>query len=407
MLYQLHEMQHAALQPLASWSKVAATLLTAEVSPFAFAPGAQAAAACCELLHRLGKDYQKPDFEIVSTPYRGGVAAVRETIVASKPFCRLRHFTKLPGAGACVAEPTVLLVAPLSGHYSTLLRDTVRGLLPGHDVYVTDWTDARQVPLAQGGFRLDDYVAYVQDFMRLLGPSVHVIAICQPAVPVLGAVALMASAGDIAPRSLVLMGGPIDGRIAPTKVNQLAMNQPFAWFEQYLIHTVPANYPGQGRKVYPGFLQYQAFVGMHPDKHMQSYLDYFRERTAGGAGSAHLKFYDEYNAVLDMTAEFYLETIRTVFQDFALARGTWQVAGKPVRPADIVHTALMTVEGGQDDICGAGQTRAAHELCASIAPRRKEHLTVEGSGHFGIFSGHRWHQEICPRIAAFIARHDR
>lgn len=406
MLYEMHEMQNTALQPLMGWAQVMSTLFSDPVSPLAYSPLSQDIAAGCDLLYRLGKNYDKPRFEIESTLFKGKQVGIRETIVRNRPFCQLRHFSKklareeLGGA----AHPAVLLVAPLSGHYSTLLRETVKGLLHDHDVYITDWIDARKVPLAHGQFHLHDYVHYVQDFIGHLGPDVHVVAICQPTVPVLGAVALMASAGQATPRTLTLMGGPIDGRISPTEVNKLAMEKPYSWFENNVIHTVPASYPGAGRKVYPGFLQYAAFVAMHPDKHMQSYVDFFKERAAGRPASAHLKFYDEYNAVLDMTAEFYLETIKVVFQDFDLARGEWDVLGKRVRPQDIRDTALLTIEGGSDDICGIGQTEAAHALCASIPASKKQHLTVPDTGHFGIFSGHRWHQEICPAIGEFIGR---
>lgn len=407
MLYELHEMQSAALQPLMQWSQVAATLFSQPASPFAYTPVSQDIAAGYELLYRLGKNYDKPHFEINSTSFKGREVGIREITVSRKPFCRLRHFKKQIDEQELAGQPhpTVLLVAPLSGHYATLLRETVKGLLHDHDVYITDWVDARRVPLSDGAFHLHDYVHYVQDFIRLLGPEVHVVAICQPTVPVLGAVALMASAGEDVPRTMTLMGGPIDGRISPTKVNRLATEKSYSWFENNVIHTVPGNYAGAGRKVYPGFLQYAAFVAMHPDKHMQSYADFFKERAAGHPATAHLKFYDEYNAVLDMTAEFYLETIKVVFQDFDLPREAWDVKGKRVRPQDIKHTALFTIEGGQDDICGAGQTMAAHDLCSSIPRSKKQHLTVPETGHFGIFSGHRWHDEICPKIGEFIGRH--
>jgi poly(3-hydroxybutyrate) depolymerase len=409
MLYSMHETQDAAMRPLLQWSQLTAKLFSEPASPFAYTPVSRDIAAGCELLVRLGKRYDKPHFEIKSTLFKGQQVAIHETIVSRKPFCKLLHFAKRLEAEqlAGISHPKVLLVAPLSGHYSTLLRETVIGLLHDHDVYITDWTDARKVPLAKGDFHLHDYVHYVQDFLRQLGPDVHVIAICQPTVPVLGAVALMASAGEAQPRSMTLMGGPIDGRVSPTKVNTLAMEKPHEWFENNVIYTVPDNYPGAGRRVYPGFLQYAAFVAMHPDKHTQSYVDFFKDRVAGRPGTAHLKFYDEYNAVLDLTAEFYLETIKVVFQDFDLPRGEWDVDGVRVRPQDIVGTALLTVEGGKDDICGLGQTRAAHALCASIPESKKQHMTVPESGHFGIFSGHRWHQEVCPRITAFISENER
>ena len=399
MLYQIHEIQHTAMNPLTQWADAVAHLFNSAVSPLAYTPFAQNVAAGCELLYRLGKDYKKPDFGIATTRVDGREVAVEAVVVAAKPFCRLLHFRKQDAAGA---QPVVLLVAPLSGHHATLLRDTVRALLHEHDVYITDWTDARMVPLSAGPFHLHDYVHYVQEFIRLLGPDIHVMAICQPTVPVLGAVSLLASAGDVQPRSMILMGGPIDGRISPTEVNRLATEKPYAWFENTVIDVVPFNYPGAGRRVYPGFLQHAGFIAMHPEKHMQSYLDFYEDRAHGHAADAHLKFYDEYNAVLDMAAEFYLETIKTVFQEFALARGAWDVAGKRVRPQDIREVALMTVEGGQDDICGIGQTRAAHGLCSAIPQQKRRHLDAPECGHYGIFSGRRWREQICPQVAAFI-----
>jgi poly(3-hydroxybutyrate) depolymerase len=233
------------------------------------------------------------------------------------------------------------------------------------------------------------------------------MAICQPTVPVLGAVSLLATAGGVQPRSMTLMGGPIDGRESPTEVNRLALDKPYEWFEETVIDVVPFNYPGAGRRVYPGFMQHAAFIAMHPEKHMQSYLDFYENRAHGHPVDAHLKFYDEYNAVLDMPAEFYLDTIKTVFQEFALARGTWEVGGKPVRPQDIRKVALMTVEGGQDDICGIGQTKAAQRLCASIPAAKRHHHDEAGCGHYGIFSGRRWRENICPEVTAFIRKHNR
>jgi poly(3-hydroxybutyrate) depolymerase len=282
----------------------------------------------------------------------------------------------------------------------------VRVLLHEHDVYITDWIDARMVPLSEGPFHLHDYVHYVQDFIRMLGPDVHVMAICQPTVPVLAAVSLMATAGDVQPRSMVLMGGPIDGRMSPTEVNKLAHDRPYEWFENTVIDVVPFNYPGAGRRVYPGFLQHAGFIAMNPEKHVESYLHFYEDRAHGHPADAHLKFYDEYNAVLDMAAEFYLETIKVVFQDFALPKGTWEVDGKLVRPQDISKVALLTVEGGKDDICGVGQTEAAHALCTSIPQAHKKHHVENGCGHYGIFSGRRWRESICPVVTAFIREHN-
>jgi poly(3-hydroxybutyrate) depolymerase len=407
MLYQIHELQHAAMNPIVQWSEAVTSLFSSAVSPLAYTPFAQNVVAGAELLYRIGKDYNKPSFNISSVTVHGVETPVRESVVSSKPFCNLLHFKKQHAhkPHGKRHESTILLVAPLSGHHATLLRDTVAALLMEHDVYITDWADARMVPLSAGPFHLHDYVHYVQDFIRLLGPDIHVMAICQPTVPVLGAVSLMASGGDVQPRSMILMGGPIDGRRSPTEVNKLAMERPYSWFENTVIDIVPFNYPGAGRRVYPGFLQHAGFIAMHPEKHMQSYLDFYEDRAHGHAADAHLKFYDKYNAVLDMAAEFYHETIKTVFQDFALANGSWDVAGKRVRPQDIRHVALMTVEGGQDDICGIGQTRAAHDLCSAIPDEKRHHYDADKCGHYGIFSGHRWREEIRPQVTAFIRKH--
>jgi poly(3-hydroxybutyrate) depolymerase len=304
-------------------------------------------------------------------------------------------------------QPSVLVVAPLSGHHSTLLRDTVRSLLHDHKVFITDWVDARMVPVEDGPFHLDDYVAYVQEFIRHIGPEANVISVCQPTVPTLAAVSLMASAGESTPRTLTMMGGPIDARNSPTAVNNLAMNKSHEWFENNVIYRVPPNFPGSGRRVYPGFLQHTGFVAMNPDRHLSSHYDYFLDLIRGDDDSAeaHRQFYDEYNAVLDMPADYYLDTIKTVFQDFALVNGTWRVAGNPVRPQDIRTSALLTVEGELDDISGAGQTRAAHGLCTGIPKSRQFHYDALGAGHYGIFSGRRWRENVYPVVRDFIASH--
>lgn len=407
MLYQLHELNRSLITPLIQWAETSAKLFSNPVSPFAHTPFAQRIAAGYELLYRLGKDYEKPQFQIDSTDIKGKTVYISEEITEVKPFCRLIHFRKDLDAKQQTAlkQPTVLLVAPLSGHHSTLLRDTVRGLLPEHDVYITDWTDARMVPVSAGPFHLHDYVYYIQDFIRILGPDVHVISVCQPTVPVLAAISLMASANDPKlPKSMTMMGGPIDARKSPTAVNDLATEKPFSWFENTVIYSVPASYPGFGRKVYPGFLQHAGFVAMNPRRHAQSHWDFYMHLRNGEDESAesHRKFYDEYNAVLDMPAEFYLETIKVVFQDFNLPKGTWVIEGKPVRPQDITTVALFTIEGELDDISGSGQTKSAQNLCSSIPTSRKQHLTAPKCGHYGIFSGRRWREVICPQITAFI-----
>ena len=410
MLYQLHEMNRTLLSPLVQWAEASSKLFTNPVSPFAHTPFAQRIAAGYELMFRLGKEYEKPAFGIASVDVNGHTAAVVEEVVLEKPFCKLLHFRKDSRAAAVTKtqQPKVLLVAPLSGHHATLLRDTVRELLPSHDVYITDWTDARMVPIEHGPFHLHDYIYYVQEFIRSLSPDLHVISVCQPTVPVLAAISLMASAGEKPmPKTMVMMGGPIDSRNSPTQVNDLAMNKPHAWFENNVIYSVPPNYPGYGRRVYPGFLQHAGFVAMNPRRHAQSHWEFYLHLREGDNESAeeHRKFYDEYNAVLDMPAEYYLETIKTVFQDHALPMGTWDVEGQRVRPQDINNVALFTIEGELDDISGSGQTSAAHDLCSGIPKEMKQHYTAPKCGHYGIFSGRRWREMIAPKIGEFIRAH--
>lgn len=410
MLYQFHELNRALLTPLTQWAEASSKMFANPISPLAHTPYAQRIAAGYELMFRLGKDYEKPQFEISTVTIDGQEVEILESSVTDKAFCKLLHFKKnLPAKElAKLKQAKVLLVAPLSGHHSTLLRDTVRSLLPQHDVYVTDWIDARTVPLSVGPFHLDDYIAYIQDFIRQLGPDVHVIAVCQPTVPVLAAIALMATDKDPkSPKTMTLMGGPIDPRKSPTQVNNLATEKKFSWFENTVIYSVPGHFPGHGRKVYPGFLQHTGFVAMNPNHHAQSHWDFYQHLVQGDDESAeqHRKFYDEYNAVLDMPAEYYLDTIKTVFQEFRLPMGTWEVAGKLVRPQDIKTVALFTVEGELDDISGPGQTQAAHELCSGIPQKMKQDFVAPGCGHYGIFSGRRWREIICPKVGEFIKTH--
>lgn len=408
MLYQMHEMNRTLLSPLIQWAEASSKLFTNPVSPFAHTPFAQRIAAGYELMFRLGKDYEKPSFGITSLEIDGQRVSVIEDIALEKPFCKLLHFRKEGLNSKSTKQPKVLLVAPLSGHHATLLRDTVKTLLPEHDVFITDWTDARMVAMEHGAFHLHDYVYYVQDFIRHLGPNLNVISVCQPTVPVLAAISLMASNNEPnLPKTMVMMGGPIDPRKTPTQVNDLATNKPFSWFENNVIYSVPPNYPGYGRRVYPGFLQHAGFVAMNPKRHAQSHWEFYLHLREGDNESAeeHRKFYDEYNAVLDMPAEYYLETIKTVFQDHALPLGTWEVEGQLVRPQDIKDVALLTIEGELDDISGLGQTRAAHELCAHIPKEMKQHFTAPKCGHYGIFSGRRWRDVIAPKIGEFIRAH--
>ncbi len=412
MLYELREAQRAFLNPLSNWADSTSQLYTHPYSPLSYLPFANRVSAGLELIHRLGKEYEKPGFDLPSTRIEGREVTVVERIELSRPFCRLLKFERLlPDALAHRRDdPVVLVFAPLSGHHATLLRDTVHALLPDHTVYITDWIDARMVPLSQGSFQLDDYVGYAIEFIRHLGPDVHVMSVCQPTVPVLGAISLMSSLDDPAlPRSMTMMGGPIDTRRSPTDVNDLAQKRSFEWFERTVIYRVPARYAGAGRRVYPGFLQHAGFVAMNPDRHVTSHWDFYLSLVKGDLddAEAHRRFYDEYNAVLDLPAEYYLDTIRTVFQEHALPLGRWAVwfEGKrrQVVPGDIRKVALFTVEGELDDISGSGQTMAAHDLCTGLPKSMKRHLTAPGAGHYGIFSGRRWRESIYPQVREFIA----
>jgi len=418
MLYQIYETHRAWISPFSEFASAASKLYSNPLSPMAQLPSAHRISAGFDLVHRLTKEYEKPEFGINKVTVDGVDVVIQEQVVEAKPFCRLLRFKRFTDDGKLLEkmrlQPSVLVVAPLSGHHATLLRDTVRTLLQDHKVYITDWIDARMVPTEEGAFHLDDYINYVQDFIRKVGPEVHVISVCQPTVPVLAAVSLMASRGEKTPRTMTMMGGPIDARRSPTAVNNLAMNKSFEWFENNVIYRVPPNYPGAGRRVYPGFLQHTGFVAMNPDRHATSHYDYFLDLVRGDDDSAeaHRDFYDEYNAVLDMPAEYYLDTIKTVFQDFALVNGTWKVANPKgklelVKPQDIKTTALLTVEGELDDISGAGQTRAAQDLCEGIPKTRKRHYDVIGAGHYGIFSGRRWREKAYPEIRAFILSHNK
>ncbi len=419
MLYQLYETQRSFMEPFADLAQAAAKLYSNPLNPASQTPLAQRVSAAYALMHRLGKDYVKPEFGIRTVKVDGMDVAIHERVEVDKPFCELRRFKRFSDdphtLQALKQQPAVLIVAPLSGHYATLLRDTARTMLQDHKVYITDWKNARLVPLSDGEFHLDDYVNYVQEFIRHIQAiygNCHVMSVCQPTVPVLAAVSLMASRGEKTPLSMTMMGGPIDARKSPTAVNNLAMQKSFEWFENNVIYRVPPNFPGAGRRVYPGFLQHTGFVAMNPDRHASSHYDYFKDLIKGDDASAeaHRKFYDEYNAVLDMDADYYLETIKTVFQEFRLVNGTWDVQGvdgklERVRPQDIQTTGLLTVEGELDDISGSGQTRAAQDLCSGIPKDHRQHLEVEGAGHYGIFSGRRWREVVYPQVRQFILDH--
>ncbi len=401
MIYQLHEFQKTVMAPVVSWADTARHLFTSPMSPLSYSPLSRTFAANSEMFMRLMRRYPKPEWGITEALVNGERAAVTCEVVIDKPFCQLLHFRK----EVQVEQPKLLIVAPLSGHYATLLRDTVRTVLVDHDVWVTDWADAKMVPLAHGAFHLDDYVDYIREFIRFLSPELNVMSVCQPTVPVLAAVSLMAADNDSAvPKAMIMMGGPIDTRRNPTSVNDFASGHPHSWFSDRVIMRVPGNYPGFMRRVYPGFLQHASFLAMNPDRHLDAHKKFYNHLIRGDGESAegHRKFYDEYNAVLDMPAEYYLDTVKVVFQEFQLPKGKWSVRGDLVRPEAIRRTALFTIEGEFDDISGNGQTEAAHTLCRNIPSEKRRHLLAEGLGHYGIFSGRKFRETIYPQIRGFI-----
>ena len=402
MLYSLFEAQHAALAPMRLMAELSRGWFGHPFSPFTLSPLAKEITASSDLFLRVTNRYEKPKWGLDTTTVNGREVPVEEEVTLHKPFCRLIHFKR---AASSKDDRKILVVAPLSGHHATLLRDTVRTMLPQNDVYVTDWVDARMVPMSAGPFHLDDYVDYVREFIRLLSPDLNVVSVCQPTVPVLAAMSLMAEDKEPdLPRTMIMMGGPIDARKSPTAVNNLATKRPYSWFEQTLIQRVPMKYPGYSRRVYPGFLQHLGFVAMNPDRHMDAHWDYYNQLVAndGDSADAHRRFYDEYNAVLDMPAEYYLDTIRRVFQEFQLPQGRMFVHEQWVRPEKITKTALFTIEGEHDDISGNGQTEAAHGLCTGVPASKREHFLVPDVGHYGIFSGRRYREIIYPRMRAFM-----
>jgi len=419
MLYQFYETQRSLMEPFSDLAQTASKVFGNPMTVAGQNPFAQRISAGYDLMHRLGKDYEKPEFGLRTIDVDGVEVAIHERIEINKPFCELRRFKRFTDDQATLEkikdQPAVLIVAPLSGHYATLLRDTVKTMLKDHKVYITDWKNARLIPLSEGEFHLDDYVNYVQEFIRHVQGkygNCHVMSVCQPTVPVLAAVALMAGRGETTPLSMTMMGGPIDARKSPTAVNNLAMNKSHSWFENNVIYRVPANFPGAGRRVYPGFLQHTGFVAMNPSNHAKSHYDYFKDLIKGDDASteAHRKFYDEYNAVLDMDADYYLETIRVVFQDYSLVNGNWDIKGvngkvERVRPSEIKTTALFSVEGELDDISGSGQTQAVHDICSGVPRSRQKHFEAKGAGHYGIFSGKRWREHVYPHVKSFILEH--
>ncbi|MBP2237862.1 poly(3-hydroxybutyrate) depolymerase [Sinorhizobium kostiense] len=409
MFYQLYEMNHAMMAP---WRAAADAMRLAyrnPMNPVSHTYFGRAAAAGLEVFERATRRYGKPEFGLAETVVDGQPTPVREKIVWRAPFCNLIHFERSLAAGKA-ADPKVLIVAPMSGHYATLLRGTVEALLPHSDIYITDWMDARMVPLSEGTFDLDDYIDYVIQILHFLGPDTHVVGVCQPAVPVLAAAALMEADNDpLSPASMTLMGGPIDTRINPTGVNQLAERRPVEWFRDNVIMPVPWPQPGFMRMVYPGFLQLSGFMSMNLDRHLIAHKEFFAHlvKNDGDAADKHREFYDEYLAVMDLTAEFYLQTVQVVFMQHALPKGEMVHRGKRVDPTAIRRVALLTVEGENDDISGVGQTRAAHTICTNIPQHMREHYMQPDVGHYGVFNGSRFRREIAPRIVAFQRAHSR
>ncbi|MBL8567377.1 MAG: polyhydroxyalkanoate depolymerase [Hyphomicrobiaceae bacterium] len=409
MLYHWYELGHAVVKPARVAADSCRMLLSNPFNPLSATPVGRQAVAACEVFERTTRRYDKPEFHLHETTVGGAKVAVSEEIVWQRPFCRVIRFARDIAAERASCDPRVLLVAPMSGHFATLLRGTVEALLPDHEVYITDWLDPRDIPLAAGRFDLDDYIDYVRDIIRHLDGDVHVFAVCQPSVPVLAAISLMEADGDpCAPLSLVLAGGPVDTRVSPTAVNKLAEEKGTAWFRNNVITTVPWPAIGYGRAVYPGFLQLTGFMTMNLDRHMHAHKDLFLHMVHGDGDNAekHREFYDEYLAVMDLTAEFYLQTIDTVFVRHALPKGEMMHRGRRVDIGAIRGVPIMTIEGEKDDITGLGQCRAAIELAVNLPSSMKLHYECAGVGHYGIFNGSRFRADIAPRIAQFMRMND-
>jgi poly(3-hydroxybutyrate) depolymerase len=408
MLYNLYEMNHAALVPWRAAADMGLNFWQNPVNPWSSTSTARAVSASLELFERATRRFAKPSFGLTETIVGGVTVGLSEQILLHKPFVSLLHFSKVwPAKTKATSQPKLLVVAPMSGHYATLLRGTVEALLPHFDVYITDWTDARTVPVSMGKFDLEDYVDHVIEMLRVLGGNVNVMAVCQPSVPVMAAVALMNASGDKnTPKSMILTGGPIDTRRNPTAVNKLAEEKGSDWFRKNVIMKVPFPHAGFMRDVYPGFLQLTGFMTMNLDRHMDAHRELFWHLVEGDGEAAEKQtdFYDEYLSVMDLTAEFYLQTVEKVFVNHELPRGLFRHRGEKVDPGAITQTALMTIEGERDDISGVGQTEAAHSLCSSLAPEKKLHLLQKGVGHYGVFNGRRFRADAVPRIVDFMLK---
>ena len=404
-LYWFYEMSHVALNPSRAWADATRLFFKNPANPLYYTTFGKSIAAACEVFERSTRRYGRPEWRISSTSVSGQHVPVHISTVWERPFCRVIHFERVFEHHPRRPQPRLLFVAPMSGHYATLLRGTVEAFLPNHDVYITEWVDARVVPHAEGRFDLDDYIDYMISMLHALGGDTHVVAVCQPAVPVMAAVAVMEADDDpYVPVSMVLMGGPIDTRVNPTAVNALAERRGIDWFRRNVITKVPFPNPGFMRDVYPGFLQLHGFVTMNLDRHIEAHRDLFMHLVRGDGDSAqkHREFYDEYLAVMDLAAEYYLQTVDTVFVRHALPKGEMTHRGRPVDLGRIKRVALLTIEGEHDDISGVGQTEAAHGLCVNIPAERKAHWLQAGVGHYGVFNGSRFLSEIAPRMADFV-----
>ncbi len=403
MLYDAYEVQRSWLAGASHFANLSASWLNSPVNPLRYHGMSPIVAASLDVFAHAAAPRGKPAFDIFDTGIDGQLVPVHEHVVLRKPFGQLKQFVK---EGGPTDQPRLLIVAPMSGHYATLLRGTVERMLPKHDVFITDWRDAKMVPLSEGVFDLDAYIDYLTDFLEEIGPGAHMLAVCQPSVPAYAAVALMnADAHPCTPATLTLMGGPIDTREAPTAVNTLATERPHAWFQQNVIAIVPGIYPGAGRKVYPGFLQLAGFMTMNLGSHLTSHWELFKHLVVGDEESADAtrEFYDEYRSVCDMTAEFYLQTVDVVFQRHALPKGELEHRGRRVDPKAITRTALLAIEGERDDISGVGQTRAALKLAERLPEAKKAYLLAKDVGHYGIFNGRKWRERIAPVVEDFIA----
>jgi poly(3-hydroxybutyrate) depolymerase len=405
MLYDAYEVQRSLLAGASALANAGVELLNNPANPFAYFGGGPMLASALDVFAHAAAPRGKPLFNLPFTEIDGKLVPVTEQIECRKTFGQLKHFVR-EGSGK---DPKLLIVAPMSGHFATLLRGTVERMLPGHDVYITDWRDARNVPVSQGSFDLDDYIDYLIEFLEHIGPGTHVLAVCQPSVPAYAAAAVMAADKNPArPRTLTMMGGPIDTREAPTAVNTLATQRPLSWFEQNVVATVPFQYPGAGRKVYPGFMQLAGFMSMNLGNHLMSHWEMFKHLVDGDGESADATkdFYDEYRSVCDMTAEFYLQTVREVFQEHSLPRGAFEHRGKRIDPGAITDIGVLAIEGERDDISGVGQTKAALTISTGLPESLKKYYLAEGVGHYGIFNGSKWRTRIAPVVEEWIATHN-